>query len=319
VITSQQLSIKVHSLENLKMVKHEVLSWTRDEYEAAVKVDAIKQQVKAVVAPSDQVSWEDQFQAKYFLAGGSCRFMFHLSSQVVMQAIDTALTDCSDIKLLSGMRGDASALATNTLIQLTEKGRFLISEYVVRKLSARVDAEFVKLARQVCRNPSLDGWILEMDFLIRIKHPSGMTLYALSNEPRVWEFLGQTDFHDPSDISEIKTGWLVPDRWNQGGYDAVRVTILTKDAKAKKRKTKTEAKEEKVIVEFVQVTRASDHSFTSGFMNAMVSAIAAKTMLPIEKKFFFLVPRGRGVSFKYPTVDSAWLAHVSLLEFQRTE
>jgi len=95
-------------------------------------------------------------------------------------------------------------------------------------LSWHVPAEFVVLARSAALgNPAFDGWVLELDFLMQISR-ADITLYSSGEygdptmkEQSTWTHLTQIKFHDPGDLLAIETGWLVPDRWNQGGYDAI--------------------------------------------------------------------------------------------------
>lgn len=316
VIASQELNIKDEDLAlRHYATPHRVFSWTKQEYQAALAYDKIKQQVAKNIAENWQSlsaeEWAEQFEDKFFLAGGSCRFMFHHTPTEVVRKLSIAVDhQVSDVTSFSTLQ-----TGSNTLLQLTPAGTFVVSEYAMRLLNDKVSVEFVALARNAAGgNSSFDGWVLEMDFLRQISQSGGIEVYRDDKDyvdkdlkPRfIWPHLMRTKFHDPpsSSLSSIEQDcWLVPDRWNRGGYDAVRVEFVDN--------------KRRLVVSFVQVPRAAKHSFNSRFMNEMLRVIAGlHPQTPITKKFYFMVPTGS--EFACPTVDTAWKTSVFLLKFDRT-
>jgi len=272
----------------------------------ALKDANIAAQVRANISGDADDTWDERVRNKYFLAGGSCRFMFHWKDEAVIAVIDSAMRKCNNIELLlSQQQGARASGCVNTLLQTTQNGVFLLSEYVARQLGQKNAVSFILQARALCPNDSFDGWILEMDFLLKIKQEVGLTLYPEGeHQPIHWAKLHIQPFHDPENIAELKVSqWLVPDRWNQGGYDAVRVEIT-----------------EGITVKFVQVTRAIEHKFKARFMNQMLHAIKLQNRKPIALvQFFFVVPRQRLDTFRLPTyVDHQWADKISVLAFDRT-
>jgi len=218
-----------------------------------------------------------------------------------------AVDKCNDINaLLSGMQGDGSTDTTYPLLQRTSKGQFLVSAYAGRSLSQKVDSMFLVLARNVNQgNDVFDDWILEMDFLIKIRKGHVITLFDAHTDQvsDIWEpLVRQVSFDKPEDLETIETGWLVPKRWNQGGYDAVRVEIYHGALRAT----------------FVQITRAGKHSFNARFVNAMMKVIANKHLgKVIAAVFFFVHPRGE--AFSLPAfADHRWNTQIFQRGFERT-
>eukprot|EP01123_Difflugia_compressa_P001838 TRINITY_DN12312_c0_g1_i1.p1 TRINITY_DN12312_c0_g1~~TRINITY_DN12312_c0_g1_i1.p1 ORF type:complete len:249 (-),score=18.56 TRINITY_DN12312_c0_g1_i1:9-662(-) len=140
---------------------------------------------------------------------------------------------------------------------------FLISEYVCRLLSEKCERSFiVEAANSILakNNPTFDGWIFEADFLVELRMAcqNKTSIYLLdfqiNNQLISSEQTLNSDklelvvnerllFFDITDIdrNKFQNGvWLIPQRWNQGCYDAVQLINNT--------------------VRVFQVTRAKSHS-----------------------------------------------------------
>lgn len=325
--------------------EHEVMSWTEQEYVDALRDDNLRAQVrKNFIHPEAKLDDEDnatadadqqhgggavgaalvnppidEFKAKYFLAGGSCRFMFHTTPAEVMRQITLASRRVSDMRLvLSGIKGDKVPDAVNTLLQITkrsqspggvgdEKERFVVSPFAACLLSETIGAELIRMAAPICQhNPSFDGWIMELDFLVRIRGQADLVLHC---EPDiVWPHFTQYLFSDPPDVSTLtKNLWLIPKRWNQGGYDAVRVEVGETTVN--------------VHVHFVQVTRAHSHSFEAAYMDRMEAQL--RKVRPSNKEmqvhFYLVVPTPDLRDFGCPRVDTKWLPRIRVCGFDRTK
>jgi len=259
-VTSQQLRFYPIDLQEMGIKPHKVPSWTLDEYAEATKDPALRAQV-ADKMPADD-SWVDQLQSKYYLAGGSCRFMFHYTEKEVMDHINYAVSTCSNLELLlGGTQGNRATESVSSLLQDVSGGSFLVSRFASRCVGKICESSFINRAKFHCPNVSFDGWILEMDFMMQIRQAAGLNLVGSSGEHLLWEKVKSESFRDPTELEDkvlSESQWLLPERWNQGGYDAVRV----------------EVKADGVTVQFAQVTRAENHGFKARFMNHMLAALA---------------------------------------------
>ena len=102
------------------------------------------------------------------------------------------------------------------------------------------DSSFIKSATQhplAQSNPTFRGWIFEADFLLQLrladKGPPFIVTSIPDDKTQIWEVTNRFDFLDPSAISQKvrasnlswKSGiWFLPERWNQGCYDALCLT-----------------------------------------------------------------------------------------------
>lgn len=148
-----------------------------------------------------------------------------------------------------------------------------------------------------------------MDFLVQIRREGGLLLHrGVEKNPTdvPWPHFEQiTSFWDPEDITSLdKDCWLIPKRWYQGGYDAVRVKVEPM----------------RIQATFVQVTRAQTHSFKSRFMNQMTNQLESlRGERDLVVEFFFVVPTTEMSAFRLPAyADTKWAKKISFLGFDPT-
>jgi hypothetical protein len=136
-----------------------VNSWTLDEY---------YQGWRARVIPADN---EEDILLRYFYAGGSCRyFVVPDLAQLTSFLRDKIGTVTNYSDLLGGHQGDMSQVSVNSLMQRFGDSTGIVSEYVVRILSKKVDFSFINLGRAVMPSNSVwQGWIFELEFLVRCR------------------------------------------------------------------------------------------------------------------------------------------------------
>lgn len=181
IISSEQFE---HPPQDFQV--HEVMSWTEIEYKAALQDERIRAQVfeyfdhgedvedegvayAKVDTPNEGVASDAKvdtlhkisdlaFQAKYFLAGGSCRLMFHKTPKEVVTFLDAALERSDDVaKLASGLQGPLSKGAANSLLQVTKHiaagaseakiSKWVVSQYAMRQLGGKIQMQFIQTAR----------------------------------------------------------------------------------------------------------------------------------------------------------------------------
>ncbi len=78
--------------------------------------------------------------------------------------------------------------------------------------------------------------------------------------------------------------WLVPKRWNQGGYDAAQILPAS--------------------IRFVQVTRAQTHSLKLTYMRALISALVGNGRSVQSVDIVVVVPAGQCHEFQVGNVES---------------
>ena len=327
LVTSESLTIPAEQLTNMGAIEHRVMSWSLEQYTAAVQSSAAFANEVQGRLGGDGVDIHEQLANKFFLAGGSARWMFGLDVVAATTDIDKHLERVPDKQaLLSGLQGARAAGSVNHLVQRVKRGTFLVSEYVARCLAETCEIAFVVAARaQAQVNPSFDGWVFEMDFMARLRlaHAQRRPLkLSINNTDEDWDVAKLIRFHIPADLvgdrvvapgPEVFTNqlavetysWLIPKRWNQGGYDAAQV--LEKSLR------------------FVQVTRGGTHSLKLQYMRALivelvrigrvVETVDVVFVVPVEGKDDFTPPG----SVESQLDDWGWaLEHVRVAGFERS-
>jgi hypothetical protein len=228
-------------------------SWTEDEYLAACQhPDLLNSVISKLDVPLGQEvvnpSVDVRIKAKHYYAGGSARFMFRFSTDVVKQLIDHGIRQVQDVanylvesvadvnKLVNSYRNPGGTRYTSILCQYAEL------ELAVRRGPRAVEA--MQRALQVHGNKAMDGWMFELIFFsrlttdrFRVKPKSGeVRLIPRANRPFAQDVPARAElFSGSADV------WIKPSRFNQAGFDAVLISPGDK------------------TVEFFQVTRSLAH------------------------------------------------------------
>jgi len=133
LVTSSQIPIKKQELLAFSVTRVTVPPWTLEEYRYALHTPSLFNSVKHVLDEGE--SFEDRIQNKYFLAGGSVRWMFHFSSQEVASEINGHIQRITDLEhLVSGVLGAKNNEDCNHLLMRDWDQTFLVSEYAMRLL-----------------------------------------------------------------------------------------------------------------------------------------------------------------------------------------
>ncbi|CAK5056313.1 unnamed protein product, partial [Aphanomyces euteiches] len=221
-------------------------SWTRDEYRAAVQDEEFLNSVKVYLdatPPSDMNEettltgaeyLNDVMDKKFYYAGGSCRYMFQLSTGEVISRIEEAIQAAPNkadlVKYCVGMYHKDEI---NRLYGLNEnRERYAVSEYA---LSCFVNASgkdtIVELAKNLgsAQTPPMHGYLFEWLFLATVKEekvelidvnsekvPLPMTEVCIFDPTKNFKTTGEGKEHH---ICADKK-WLKPVKRNQDGYDA---------------------------------------------------------------------------------------------------
>jgi hypothetical protein len=290
IVTSSQIVLPGEEYQRYQMSKYSMPSWSLQQYASACGDDSFYQSVQSRLG--DEESKEEKLSNKFFVAGASARWMFSFSSdRLINDEIPTYVRKVTDIKLLlNGMGGDLSDTAVNHLCMVNKDRKgFVVSEFAMRLLAEKCEQSFIAEASAFAKkfkNPAFDGWVFELDFLLRVRladesdHP--IVVFDGKAEEQ-WTVSSRESFDKSSDLEQIALAdgmWLVPKRWNQGGYDAVQVLSSG--------------------LRFVQVTRGATHSLKLDyFVKLITEAVKQRQVTSVE--VLFVVPFGKADEFTRPT------------------
>lgn len=160
------------------------------------------------------------------------------------------------LKKLVGWRNET---CVNHLYAHFNEDYVLVSEYVIRWLSLKYELSAVTAMLNnevVRRNPAFQEWVVEFAFLVKLRSKIEIEVSSHSTgNSEKWEVNGVIEEFEPTALSVAPSNpWLIPKRWNQGGYDFVQFVP-------------------KEILRFVQVTRGKTHGFKLRYMIEMAKAL----------------------------------------------
>jgi hypothetical protein len=245
-VTSESVLIIVEMRQETGTKTHTVFSWTLMQYEAAVEKEEFKRKIAERLGPGDTLA--EKLANKFFLAGGCARWMFEFLIIDATSDIDNHFAAVSNKHtLLSGLEGNKAKGSVNHLIQrLPTKYAFLVSAYAARCLAQLCELAFVEQAAVVAQdNPGFDGIVLEMDFMAQLrlamKNNGALKIMINDSTEEEWKVLRFLKFTQPNDLKgdklqvdrfEIKCNvadgsWLLPKLFNQVGYDAAQVVVIS--------------------------------------------------------------------------------------------
>ncbi len=287
--------------------------WTLEDYNLACSDSLFFESVKWAFDGVHAESKEDLISQKFYFAGCSARWMFNCSLSKLKLRIERHIQSCPNaIALLQGIVGQSSPFSVNHLVvahPLNEElsKNFFVSKYVARRVLSIGGSEAVKYAYGIAcglNNPSFTGWIVEMDFIQQLYHNIGAKVsihyFSLDLEPLddKWDVPGVVDL-DFSYIGSVREKvlsgiidfdvktiqfrkesiflgfWLVPTKWNQGGFDVARLLKFR----------------EQYMLSFVQITASHEHSLKLKYFQDLTSAIAFALGIEISRiQIIMLVP-----------------------------
>lgn len=315
-VASMQVRVNDEDDEYKHTLRFTMAPWTIEEYLAACRNDEFFQQVKWAFKDLQAENIDDLITQKFYFAGSSARWMFNCSLAQVKLKIGRHIDACpNSIDLLKGIVGQTSIASVNHLwvgypFEHERFRKFFVSKYAARCVLFSGGLEAVKLAYGVARglnNPTFTGWVVEMDFILQLHHSIKGQVpihYFSANRESVddkWDVPGVLDFDfnciysvretisrgeinfDLTSIKAVKDlilneYWLVPMKWNQGGYDVVRLVKLSNQ----------------YLVSFIQITAAHQHSLKLRYFQDFASSIAFALEIEIPRiQIIMLVPDQR--------------------------
>jgi hypothetical protein len=245
--------------------------------------------------------------------------MFGMSLEKVKKDIEEKINLVTDYdSLVQGRTGTKNPLAVNTLLAKFNKRNgeavsLIVSEYVFWRLArASKGALFQALAVLAKGNHAYDGWGLQSDFLFQLTGAADHESHCFtvfteekseSKNAVKWAVL-RVDCQEQDQIvtfpDSLQSGyWIVPERPNYPGFDAIGIEYLNG----------------RWIVRFVNVTRAMRHSLNPDLVPALSADLSDKLrnlkINPLGKdedvviEVVFLSPTGVSA----PQVPESHLAH----------
>ena len=237
IIMSASVVLSSQQQKQAQLEEWHMPSWTLDNYEAACANPEFYNQVKKFLPKGyDQI--KDQLASKFFMAGSSARWMFSFKYEELEDEIKKQLGRVENKEwILSDISGNNCERAVGHLrFEDKNKGVFFVSQYVMIQVAKKCELQFIKDAYTFIakhRNPAFKGWIVEFDFLGQLhqalRHKTKVVVRKDKQELHlpvtVIKYIN-TDGAGPSFLQNLKKRpglWLIPTRWNQGGYDAVYI------------------------------------------------------------------------------------------------
>lgn len=295
------------NFQEIEMEKFTLFSWTLDEYRSAIAVNGVWESIKdnamadchiySSTSTADKAPTKDDLLvSKYHFAGGSCRFMFQKSTEQVILSIYDAIDKVSDFQsYVENNIGDCSVGVVNNLYGRYEgQESVIISAFALASIAIKRGPQLIKQIIDITNaknNPSLHGQLLECWFFLSIRNGGIDLLDRNNNQTEHWDQCTAFIDLDPNTvILSPEPAWYRPIRWCQEGYDAVYV-----DPK-------------KNLTRFVQVTKASSHSFNICYFYNLLQHFSEQN----ETKTLdicFLTPVDEMQNFKITPVYGEGLLH----------
>lgn len=251
-------------------------SWTFEEYKNAYSDQKFKESIKEEVFSNVEDEGE-KLQSKYFVAGGSARWMFQFT---LKDAMDDIKTQVSKVRmdaalLVKGLAGERSNSSISHLFCSFNEGTFIISEYATRVLAEKCEESFLTSARnsELAKNSAFDGWILEAEFLYRLRFKE-VKVFNDEKETRLpvakkFSFVDVSDIQKPKSLDNV---WFIPMRWNQACFDCVQALPDFR-------------------FRFIQVARFMTHSIKKNYVVTFLDHFVNVLSIVVKSiEFWFVVP-----------------------------
>eukprot|EP00960_Hanusia_phi_P044792 756815-Hanusia_phi.AAC.1 len=164
---SSRAKSKYHEDQEVQLREHTVPSWTIEEYLQAAEHAELYRLVEPYLDIDPSAAYldgkdtdkltekEEKIRCKYYVAGGSCRYMFEMKGDEVKKELHAALAKASDISgIFMGNVGTSSPEIVNRLIAVFllkslsedfEMTRTMpVSRYAARQLAMRAEVSVLK-------------------------------------------------------------------------------------------------------------------------------------------------------------------------------
>eukprot|EP01012_Entosiphon_sulcatum_P021003 TRINITY_DN2581_c0_g1_i5.p1 TRINITY_DN2581_c0_g1~~TRINITY_DN2581_c0_g1_i5.p1 ORF type:complete len:566 (+),score=81.38 TRINITY_DN2581_c0_g1_i5:573-2270(+) len=287
IVSSGQVK-PIPAEEGTNVTEHHVESWTLQEFEAACAHPQFVSSVKPLLVQAEQPLDIDEstiamlLEEKYWLVGGSARYMFALNYITAKKAIDDAFSTAISItpQMISGPGTNSSAMINRLYGYNRKTGWYLASQYIVSHIIQQGSVELLTALTAAAKSfniPALDGYALQIEFEVRLKThiANHIIVYNNNGQELQWDVGNLHYFERVTELNQeaIQPGdWLIPRLRNQGGYDAVQITAST--------------------LRFILLTRASTHSIKLAYITTLQKILNVQGHLQLPIEVVIVVPMG---------------------------
>lgn len=243
--------------------KYSMDSWTFEQYVEACKYEKFYDTVKGNLTETLIVDGKEEHLIrtkeqclinKYYYAGSSARWFFGVTIKGAIHDLKEYLHTIANFDAyVINLPGHKSHVAVNHVLSSSS---VIVSEFATRYLALKCSFAVVEaFLRQpaVRKNPAFKGWVLELAFLKcirRVCESEGkecMVVRDVSGNEEKWTAAEIHEDFDPKNVpSELSAEWLIPLKWNQGGYDFLQLKTT---------------EYHRQLLRVVQVTHAGSHDF----------------------------------------------------------
>jgi hypothetical protein len=240
ICSSHQIDIPKFSSSGYVVSK--MACWTYADFEAALAQPLIWQQVKPVLLSDVDIAEEDMDEAdpetktvllerKFYYAGFSARWMFDITVCAIISETKLYHEKISDLdKFFKGATEEATEDAMNHLQVSIQNASVPISSYFTDLLRETFHTQFFAQLQQLSskeENEVFDGWILDLDFKVRIQSLVGRSISLFTNDDGQWSSsvsykVGGVTSYAKIDEIQVKpplNTWLIPRRFNHPCFD----------------------------------------------------------------------------------------------------
>eukprot|EP01041_Mallomonas_annulata_P005540 gene5540-11161_t len=223
IICTSFRAMTIKSDYNLLQQRYEMSSWTKEDYEMAIKSGAVEGK---------------DFDMKYFYAGGNIKLLQRNCEDIKdymddqISRVDVDVEEYS--KVLRGVIGYKSESSLNSLMSIfrlfgSETESTFISEYVCKAVSKHCSATIIDMCRNsMSDDPIWQYWVTKMDVLGRIERIKALEVWdsnnicVLRNKLPTKKVLKFCDVSDLKGLQLEKGQYILPKAYYQH-FDALYV------------------------------------------------------------------------------------------------
>jgi hypothetical protein len=278
--------------------------WTLEQFLCACKSTAFFNSVigcfdvdKSSPPPNSEMV-ETLVKQKFYFAGASARWMFQHTTDEIKGIIRVLLEQVRvSTSLMSFTTGLHSSESNNHLLLKfrDEDGpkTFFVSQcaldFALRRWGSGTDIKYAYSLAEKHKNPAFLGWVVQFDFFDQIKLVASLTdgkneipVLSPSETSENWTVTKVIDFDSKATVlnpNDWKVNhWMLPELWNQAGYDAACL-VPRKDGE--------------LCLKIVQITKAQQHSLDLNAFSTLIQNVSAAIKSEIRgMEVVFLMPRG---------------------------
>ncbi len=281
----------------------EMEPWTLEQFLCACKSSAFFDSVRKYFDVDESRSPDAEMvealvKQKYYIAGASARWMFQNSTRDVKEIIRGLLEEfCDYTSLMTFTVGLQSSKSNNhLLLKFRDTGgpkTFFVSQYALdcalQRWGSGTDIKYAYSLAEKHKNPAFLGWVVQFDFFDQIKIAASLTdgrnkipVFAANETSEDWTVDKVIDFDSKALVlnpDDWKVNhWMLPELWNQAGYDAACLVPRT---------------DGKLCLKIVQITKAQQHSLDLNAFATLIQSVskALKCEIP-GMEVVILMPKG---------------------------